>query len=356
MRRTSRRELYQRLGLLKVVDPLTTEAYERDEGRIWTGDLDSSPHGAPWHTSLHSSSFPGRDERACPRKAMYGLMNIPSPTPFNRRSRMLMDGGKNLELELVRRWGRVGYLMTADQTAGDDFQTGFVDREVWLTGSPDAIVIPKRWRRGHVVEVKGKLHDKVVAMREGKASYDVQHALQLQAYIDRARESFHLTLPRVVLCEEEWLLSSGIVDGECRVHGGESCLIEIELEPVRDGSIYYLSLNDPGNYNHEFFFRHDPDLIADGREQLATWRDHFVAGELPESRENDGKRNSHPFGWKWSTLPCQYCDHKKNACRPDHADGIRRLADSHGVAFAQSVRPGYDYETTRQAVIDRWED
>lgn len=45
---------------------------------------------------------------------------------------------------------------------------------------------------------------------------------------------------------------------------------------------------------------------------------------------------------------------KKNVCKPDHTKKITTLADSHGIAYAKTIRPNYDYDVMRQAVLDRW--
>ncbi len=77
----------ERLGISDLVDSITTEAYDHEEYNIWINSLDKSPHGYPWNTSFHASSYPGNREKACSRKALYELMDIPSPAPFNRAGR-----------------------------------------------------------------------------------------------------------------------------------------------------------------------------------------------------------------------------------------------------------------------------
>lgn len=356
----SRMELFSRLGVIKLVDPMIEAAYERQEEAIWRGDLDSSPHGAPWHTSFHASEFPGDNPYACPRAALYTLMNVPKNEPIDRRGRMYMDAGKNLELELVRRFGSSGWLLSADQTSGDDYQTNFSDDLTWLSGSPDVIVIPPGWDRGHVVEIKGKgvrrppryreLIDPIAEMRSMREEPTEKHVRQIKTYIGLANREFHLRVPYVWVCQSDWRVlavqqTAEVVDTpECPTCEG-GCQRLIEMRPVVDGTLLYAALDD-ATVTHEFLYSHDAKGFEEGRRKLTAWKDAFARGDLPER----------PSDWMWSKDPyqCRWCPFKRDVCKPDDKAGIGRLRDSHAIPAAAAIRPGYDYDATRRAVLDRW--
>lgn len=349
----TRTEFMARLGRLKIVDPMIDNAYGITEEKIWAEDLDSSPHGHHWSTSFHASSFPGDDPYACERLALYTLMNVPESTPIDRRGRMYMDAGKNLELELVRRFGKAGWLLSADQTSGDDYQTNFQDEVSWLSGSPDIIVIPPGWNRGHVVEVKGRgvqrppryreLRDPLSEMRVMREQPNPKHERQLGAYIGMANLEFHKRVPQVTVCEETW---SVCWDRKCPIHGTACTKRTIEMQPVVDGTLLYVALDD-GAVTFERFYSLNRSWFGTGRDTLRRWRQDFVNGELPPR----------PADWMWSKdpFPCKWCPMKKNVCKPDDKAGITRLEDSHAVGFARDIRPGYSYKNQRQRVLSRWE-
>jgi hypothetical protein len=339
----TRGEFWAALGLMKVVEPLTEYAVEMTELAIWKGDEESSPHGQPWHTSFHASQFPGDDPYACGRAALYGMMNVPSPEPTSRWLRGLGEAGKAIEDFLVRRWGTVGALLSADADA--DEQTGFVDPETWFTGNCDAIVIPFGWNRGHVVDVKGKFVDVVKDMQHFMRGPDDKHVRQIKAYIGEAHDTFHLRYPEVCVCESTWAVASNIVGGVCPIHGGDACLKMIKMQPVVDGSLYYVARDD-WNVTHEFFFGYDKNFTEEGKRRLVEWKEHFKEGTLPPR----------PDGWMWSKepYPCRFCPYKKHACKPDDKEMVERLEDSHAIEYAQSIWPDYDYEATRATVLDRW--
>lgn len=344
-----------RLGLIRVVDPLVDTAYELTEIADYeSGAHDAHSGGKGWSTSFHASQFPGSDPYACARKSLYGLMAAPKGV-VDRRGRQYMDAGKNLELELVRRFGRVGWLLSADQTAGDEFQTVLEDDYSWLSGSPDILVLPYGWNRLHVVEVKGKgvrrpprykqLIDPIAEMRHLRENPDPKHVKQLKCYIGMANREMHVKYPRLCVCKHTWSIATEIVGGECRFHGGDACLIMIDMEPVVDGTIYYVALDDQ-TVTHEFFYSLDKKDFADGRARLAEWREHFERGTLPQR----------PDDWMWSKepFPCRFCDFKKEICKPDDKAGITELAKSNALKVAKQVDPNYDYESQRKRVLTRW--
>lgn len=341
----SRQDLFRRTGIVGIVEPLTKKAYEERELKIWKEDLESSPHGAAWHTSFHASSSPGDDQEACGRKAIYTLMNVPNPEPTGRFLRTVADAGMAVEAELIKRWEEMGVLLSAG--IKDELQTNFKDEEHWLTGSTDAILLPYRSYTPHAVEIKTKAEDKVNEMKNFMRSYDKKHGLQCKTYIDFAHNE-QKRWKKVCVCEKTWRLATNIVGGKCRIHGGDSCLIMIDLQPCVSGSIYYLSRDNPSN-THEFIFEYDPDFMRQGREKLALWRDHFLAGTLPERPQHASEKIV-----GWSEDPCKFCSMKRDVCKLDWKEGINNLNESNAIKLSQRHRPSYDYETTRKAVLDRW--
>lgn len=352
----TRTEFMARLGMIRVVDPMVEEAYDLEEHRIWEGDLDSSPHGEHWSTSFHASSFPGDDPYACERLALYGLMNVPDAAPIDRRGRMYMDAGKNLELELVRRFGKAGWLLSADQTSGDDYQTNFTDEVSWLSGSPDIIVIPRGWTRGHIVEVKGRgvqrppkyreLRDPLSEMRGFREQPNPKHEKQLGAYIGMGNLDFHKRVPEVTVCMETWSICPD-PDHLCPIHGKSCAKKRIEMQPIVDGTLLYVALDD-GTVTWERFYSLNKKWFGAGRDTLRRWRKDFINGDLPPR----------PDDWMWSKdpYPCKWCPMKKYVCKPDDKVGITRLEDSHAIEFAKEIRPGYSYPDQRQRVLDRWKE
>lgn len=313
----TRPELLAALGLLDPVEPVTKRAFKHHEEKVWRGKLDDSPHGIPWHESFHASSFPGDDDRACGRYAVYGLMDVPGHEPAPRKLRGQATVGSAVEDMLVERWGSYGVLLSNSHDS--DYQTNFTDEEHWLTGNCDALIVPEGWDRPHVVEVKTKAHEVVLAMKRLQRGPDDKHVRQCKTYIGRAHEE-----------ADRWP----------------------DYKPCMSGTIYYCSRDDP-EFTRSFFYSYDPNFMAQGRARLAAWRDNFQRGELPE----------HPFGGKeWSQLPCKWCKYKKHACKPDETrkvegkkEPITRLRDSHGIDWADEVYDfNYDYDKTRKAVLDRW--
>lgn len=291
-----------------------TTAYLKEEIEIWEQDLLNAPHGTPWHTSLHASAFPGDDHFACGRKALYGLMNIPQAEPFPAHVRAMGDAGKDIELQIIRRLAKAGILLSADQTDGDDVQTGFVDQAFWLTGNMDAVILPPKWKSPHVVEIKSKSHKVLEEMRSGRRGPDPEHRRQILTYIGLAHE---LDL------HKRWY--------------------QKRLGPVKDGTLYYVSRDSPRTV-HEFYFEYDAEFMAKGRERLTEWIALFKEAKLPER----------PKAWRWTEPPCRYCSVKK-LCKADNKEKITDLNDSVAIAFAKQIRPWYDPMITRQAVLDRWD-
>lgn len=347
----SRLALWNEIAGVSVVEPILMAAYEREEIRAWRSGSDDSPHGQRWHTSFHASQFPGSDPRSCARAAVYGLMGLPDPDPIIPRLRAWFDLGKNLELDWVKRFTAEGVLLTVDQNASEDVQTGFVDREHWLTGASDAIILPAFWAKGHCVEVKTTSHEKVVAMRNDLSATPNSHEKyirQLKAYISLAHEAPFA--PTVVVCSESWAITKEIIPGSplrwCPVHENVACPTqEITLEPPDDGTLIYSSREEPLT-TASYYFSIDEEEMAIGRAKLAQYRDAFIAGEIPEHPRDKEKA-------KWSVDPCRLCGFKKR-CKIDYQQKIVRLSESHQIEWAQSVIPSYDYASNRSEVLARW--
>jgi len=306
----TRAEMMKGLGLsVDVVAPILEQAYKNEEEQIWKDDLFSSPHGNHWHTSFHASQFPGDEETACPRKALYGLMNIPSPKPVNRAGRAVMEAGLDIEDRIVKRFERAGVLLSEPPEA--KHQTSFKEPSAWLSGSSDAIIKPPRINRPYVIEIKTKYQRIIDEMIAGERGFDQQHKNQIMTYISLVHE----------YGKEYWP----------------------ELDDCIAGSILYVSRDNP-SITVEYKFKYDPKWWEEGKARLLDWKELFIEGELPEKPED----------FMWSKGACQYCDYKKHACKPDFQENITKLEDSNGIEFAKSVRKGYDYEETRQQVLNRW--
>jgi hypothetical protein len=336
----SRTELFSRLGLIRVVDPLTAAAFAQYERKVWQQDLDSSPHGSAWHTSFHASEFPGDDPKACGRLALYKLLNMPAAEPFDPKVRAMGDVGKAIEMLLVEKWAEAGRLLSADNTRA--YQTGWADPEVWLTGNADAILLPPFWHKPHLVDVKGKDHEVVMDMLYGRRSFDAKHRNQILTYIGFANE---YPLGPVTVCQDTWVQAEAhkYSKGWCRVCRGTDCLVTLDLKPCEDGTLYYVSRARPRT-TAEFYFTHDQAFMDKGKAKLREWKHHFVEGTLPPR----------PKDWKWTEEPCKWCPLKKHVCKPDDKAGVDLLENSHATQFAKRIRPGYSLERTREAVLDRW--
>jgi hypothetical protein len=295
-------------NLPSIVDIVVQKIYEREEKKVWEEGLWDEPHGQPWHVSFHASEFPGNDPKACARKAIYGLMDIPAPKPVEPSGRAIMEQGKAAEEAIVWRLHRAGILATRPPDA--EHQMGFRDTGAWLTGSPDA-VIALPGPRYHIVEIKSKSDAVIKLMQDGERSYDPKHYKQLQTYLGLAK--------------------LGEYESENHIH------------QVNEGSLYYVSRENPLN-TKEFRFLADDEFYDVGRTRLLEWKQFFLDGELPPRPEE----------WKWSEEPCKYCPMKAVACKPDYKAKVQKLEDSASIEFAQSVRPKYNYEQKRRKVLDFW--
>lgn len=320
LRRLTRQEFFTRFQLIRTVDPVTASAYKEVEDALWRSSDGDSPHGQPWHVSFHGSQFPGDDPLACPRQALYRMMDLPKAEPFTRRSRTVMSAGKYAEIELVGTWHKAGILLSAPPES--EIQTGFEWPEAWLTSSVDSVILPPRWNKPLPVEIKTKDHETIEKMQIALRGPDDGHVSQIKVQIALVRH----------FQEELWP----------------------GLDPVTHGYIYYMSRDNPSN-TAEFRVDYDQKFFEMGIERLKQWRGYFLEGVLPELKP--GKRSSkfgHPHGWRWSYVPCAWCDWKKT-CQLDFREGVESLADSVGIERAKLVHEDYDYEAARQRVFQRWD-
>jgi hypothetical protein len=336
------KEMMVRLGALRTVEPVIDVAFDRALQQRFTDQEGDSPHGWPWHVSFHASSFPGDNRQACPRFAMYGLMDIPKGGPSNRWLQGVAEAGKAIELNVVRAARDAGFLARANETgrssdpdARDENgkpmpQIGFIDHEHWLTGSVDMPLLPFNYDSAHIVEIKTKHESQIEEMEWNERSYNEEHRRQLLCSLGLAREN-----PLAFL------------------HPTEDRL----LAPATDGAIYYHArdVKWPGpTKTFEYYFEHNPGFMEEGRAKLKKWKTSFLDGELPVKVLRKNTR-SHPNGpgWRWSEGACKYCPLKKT-CRADYDNDITGLEDSHAVALASFTRPGYAYKDKRAAVLGTW--
>lgn len=298
------------------IDKFTHRAYAAYEEKVWRKNLDNKPHGHPWHTSFHASSFTGSD-KACGRRELYVLLDTPSTEPAPPHLRATGEIGKAVENQIVFRWGQAGLLIGGASPLRDGIsprQLGFADEETWLTGSIDAVLGLPSFPHVLPVDIKSKAKAVIDEMRVGKQSYDPKHYGQVQAYL--------------YLCHKFY---------------GEMGWSDIGFKRPVGAVIYYVSRENP-RYTHEFFVDIDWPFINKGIAYLKDWRDCFLSDKLPPR----------PADWKWTDEPCKWCKFKKMACKPDWKQGTAKLSQSEAVNFAKSIRPDYSVEETMKGVSNRW--
>lgn len=363
----SRNDLWRLLGEAPgpVVAPMLMAAYELELHREWSLG-EHNPHGHPWHTSFHASEFPGENRLACGRFAVYRLLDPPSTEPLKPFLKAWFDLGLNLEHDWIRRLNAYGVLLSADVTAGAQYQTGFRDEEHWLTGASDAIVLQPGTHKSHCVEVKTTSHEKVLKML-GSNGADVprQHGKylrQLGTYVGLAHEAPFS--PQVTLCKISGLIAHPVSNdplGECvcpgrassddrphgLLHNGSCDLERVDILAPDDGTLIYSSREEPLTVA-SFRVVHDPSFMSAGRARLAEWRQAFEEERIPE-HPHEGKRA------KWSVDPCQFCELKGGVCKPDYTGKVESLRDSNLIGFAQGISPAWDYDEKRNAVLARWD-
>jgi hypothetical protein len=336
----SRMTAWSRIGRIRTASVVLKEASERYEEHAYRNRLADAPHGAPWFSSFHASSFPG-DERACERLLAYKLLGIPEPEPFAPWLRGTMVAGQAWEDWQVDALDLDGRLLTPPSSAAHQLRIEHADH--WLTGSPDIVILPPGWNRPHYVETKSKAVEVVAQMLSGSLSYDPKHECQVRAGIGLLNRVSQQLWPEVVICRRTWRLAK---KGSCRDHAGVECLMTLKLEPCTTGSLVYGGRDklNPAQVA-DYFFEHDEAQFQRGLATLDRVRDAFERDELPP----------HPFGGKeWSQDPCKWCPMKKEACRPDHAAGTTKLSESRGAEWAKKVYGSYDVKEIMSTVVSRW--
>ncbi len=321
MPRLSRNEMWSRMQLLQVINPIVEEAYAAVSHRRWRLQLDDSPHGHPWHTSFHASQFPG-DSMACGRAAMYQLMDLPKKVA-PRRLQLTATAGKAMEVDLVNMLDQHGRLISAPPDA--EVQTGFEIPELMLTGTVDSAI--SIGGRPVPVEIKTKHESQIEEMRLGQRGPDDKHVAQLKAQLGLIRDA------------------------------QESGQLWSEMKPLEYGYIYYLPRDTKYNPSlsvptAEFYVEYDKKFFETGLENLRKFIGYWNDEVLPHV-ETKGTKSKHPMGWRWSYSPCKFCDYKK-ICQADHKAGITDLSESTGIE--DNPRVTYSYEAARQRVEDRWSD
>lgn len=290
---------------------ITLDLYEKhdDEDHVsGAGDREER-----WHTSFHASGFVPGMNKACGRKALYGLLDIPEQDRVPGHIGLIGDVGKALEQMFVDTWNRAGILITQPPPA----QTGFVDAEHWFTGYIDAALDLSAYGCDTVypVDVKGKDHDVVNDMRKNSRDADQEHVWQVMAYMYFCRR-FHQEL-----------------FGDTIPH----------LRQAESGGVLYVSRQRPG-VMCLFNVRYDEQAVEEGIQRLKTWKSMFRVDQLPDR----------PKEWRWTEAPCDWCNYKRG-CKQDTKDTIRTLANSNLIQFAKTIRPDYDIDEVKQRVLDRWE-
>lgn len=248
-------------------------------------------------------------------------MNFVQKEPWSRRLRISSDVGKFLEEMVVWRWHREGILLSPPP---DQPQLRFHWPDLWLTGTADAVILPKGWNKPLPIEVKSKYADVLDKMLKGIRGPDMGHVLQAKVEVAFVRA----------------------IQGD----------LWPELEPATHASIYYMSRDD-AEVTAEFRVDYDPRFWEVGQKILELTRQCFIDDVLPVT-DDEKERKRHPLGkgWKWSQGACQYCDYKRDICRPDHKYDVRTLTESNGVRVTAKIRGSYDVEDVRSTVMERWKD
>jgi hypothetical protein len=344
-------ELFERLGRITVVQSMVDNAVERHAENEWRNRIGDSPHGSPWFSSMHVSSFPG-GPRSCDRFLAYEMMGFAHSEPLPQRVYSAGAAGIGIEKWTTDLLEEDGRLLSMPSSA--DHGIGFEDADHWLTGSPDIVVLPPFWNRPLIIEKKGAKLEHVEEMRAITRSYFPKHANQTRGYIGMGTRVSQQLWPRAVVCKHTWRLAEDgnepVIDAQVcpdhGVHADSGCLIAIDLQPINSAVLLYSARDNP-EIRASFYFEHDEAWFQKGLESLRRVQQHFAQDLIPP----------HPFGGKqWSAEPCKFCDLKKNVCKPDHQLGVDRLTASHGVDWSEGVFGHYDPERVRRDVLERWRD
>lgn len=353
-----RMELWASLGRITVAQKMVDDAVVHHAEQAWRSRIDDNPHGGTWFTSMHVSSFPGDDHRACGRFLAYEMMGFAQSEPLPQRVFSAGAVGIGIEKWTTDLLEDDHRLLSMPSSAKHGI--GFEDADHWLTGSPDIIVLPPYWNRPLVIEKKGEKLERVLEMQQLKRSYWPKHGRQCRGYVGMGTRVSQEVWPRAVVCRHTWRLAlvgdpnpeTGEVDDDgaymCPDHGEPlvpgSCLIKIDLEPIREGVLLYSARDNP-EVRASFYFEHNEEWFQKGLAALANVQQHYAQDLIPP----------HPFGGKqWASDPCKFCNFKKNVCKPDHQAKVAKLSESHGVDWSKGVFGHYDPQRVRELVLERW--
>lgn len=299
------------------IDSAVEQAYLDFENREWMKSI-RTPHGRPWHTSFHASGFPGGvNERRCPRKALYELMNIPG-SPFTPKSRAVMEMGRAVEQQIVYRLGRSGMTVGGAVSLDPELearQLRLEDREHWLTGSLDAPLDLRSIGWDHVtpMDVKSKDTRSLIKLRIGEKEIPESNVGQVMAY-------GHM----------------------CRLVHEDMGWEQMGLKPAEGGILYFASRENPRD-TWEKWVEWDQEYVDAGLARLKDWIVFFQEGRLPER----------PKEWRWTEEPCKWCDFKK-MCKEDIRNDIEKLQESTTIDLAKSRDPQYDPDKIIREVTKAW--
>lgn len=405
-------DFYAWLGLVRVMEPETEALMIERAERELVEDEHDSPHQNPWHVSFHGSEFPGEPADACERYLAYRMMNFPSAAgampPWVTTTGTV---GKAGELDIADAWFSGGRLLAIPEdpemrvqhlelalaaykagqqelgehheAASQVHQLGFVDPEHWMTVSTDLPILPKGWRRPHIVEIKGKADTVLDEMIEGRLlrfpddtirkvgrGPDQKHANQVRATIGKAHD---FDWGWVTVCPNCWFIvwsemyeRLGLPGGmhprsdgfgycpRCRDYGDASRESHFHLDPPTTGEIYYWSRSWPRK-TKSFYYELDSEFMRRGFDVLSRVREYFIEDTIPPR----------PDDFQWSVGPCKNCQHKP-FCRIDFGlpeprlrkprpDLVRTaLSKSAGVDHAREIRTNYDPDAIRRRVFEQW--
>lgn len=349
----SRQQLFNLIGIGYVVEPEIQKAYAYVAQKEWEEQSGDNPHGYKWHTRLHASSFPGSTE-SCKRKLLYGLLDIPKSEPTDINLTRYGEVGLDAEARLVDAWYKYGILLSAH--TDDQYQTNLKDESVWLSGNMDAAILPFKKTSPHIVEVKSRGIEKVLAMKAGTEPCDPSHENQCRSYIEILNENppYGSLYPgqKMIVDAETWQIISPIRSEHQREFGKDKDRQweHFELGHCTSGSVLYIARDNP-NIFHEFVFEHDPDWWNDGKERLTEVKDCFIEETIPQDlpMHEDGKAVG------WSKGDCAYCPLKRDICKPDHKEGIVNIKDSNALRVAKEINENYSYEEARKRVLNAWD-
>ena len=139
-------------------------------------------------------------------------------------------------------------------------------------------------------------------------------------------------------------------------HAMKAGAVWAECDPPTHGYLFYLSRDRPSDTAE---FRIDLDLrfFETGISRLREWKQAFLDDVLPEKPKGRRSNNfGHPMGgadFKWSQLPCQFCDYKRT-CQLDYRQNIHKLTESVGIDRTRVYREGYDPAEARKRVVATW--